>query len=86
MKDVNCGMITRYYMIVLLVLSTMVSYGQNKTVINIGEGSGAGSVGTLDSIEWKFASLADDVVLNTSDTWYDGPSVSLGAGTWLVIG
>jgi hypothetical protein len=57
MKDVNCGMITRYYMIVLLVLSTMVSYGQNKTVINIGEGSGSGSVAGQDSI--KVAILSD---------------------------
>lgn len=30
------------------------------------------------------AALGADVSLTTSGTWYDGPSVSLAAGTWLV--
>jgi len=30
--------------------------------------------------------LAADVVLTVSGTWYDGPGVSLAAGTWLVLG
>lgn len=32
------------------------------------------------------ASLAADVQLTVTSTWYNGPSVSLWAGTWLVIG
>jgi hypothetical protein len=51
MKTLTCGMIVRYYLMVFLALSAVVSYGQNKTVINIGEGSGAGSVAGQDSIK-----------------------------------
>ena len=41
------------------------------------------SAGTITSLS---ASLSADVALTTTATWYDGPSVSLPAGTWLVIG
>jgi len=41
----------------------------------------AGGGGSLTSSE---ASLATDVQMPTSNTWYDGPSVSLAAGTWLI--
>lgn len=41
------------------------------------------SSGTITSAS---ASLSANVSLTTSATWYDGPSVSLAAGTWLVIG
>jgi len=51
MKTVNCGMIVRCYLMVLLALSAVILHGQNKTVINIGEGSGSGSVGGQDSIK-----------------------------------
>ena len=37
------------------------------------------------SITSSTAALSSDVELTTSDTWYDGPSLSLDAGTWLVI-
>jgi cytoskeletal protein CcmA (bactofilin family) len=43
-------------------------------------GSSAGSI-TNDE-----ASLAADVQMPTSNTWYNGPSVSLAAGTWLITG
>lgn len=33
-----------------------------------------------------YASLSADVALTTAGTWYDGPSVSLGPGTWLLWG
>jgi hypothetical protein len=36
------------------------------------------------SITRSSASLSSDVELTTSDTWYDGPSLSLAAGTWLI--
>lgn len=41
------------------------------------------SAGTITSLS---ASLSANVSLTTSATWYDGPSVSLVAGTWLIIG
>ncbi len=43
-------------------------------------GSGSGSITNAS------ASLGADVQMPTSNTWYDGPSVSLSAGTWLVTG
>ena len=39
--------------------------------------------GTITSLS---ASLSADVALTTTSTWYNGPSVSLPAGTWLVMG
>jgi len=39
--------------------------------------------GTITSLS---ASLSANVSLTTTATWYDGPSLSLAAGTWLVIG
>ena len=39
--------------------------------------------GTITSLA---AALSANVSLTTTATWYDGPSVSLVAGTWLVIG
>ena len=41
------------------------------------------SAGVITSLS---ASLSADVALTTTSTWYDGPSVFLDAGTWLVIG
>jgi len=41
-------------------------------------GGGGGSITSTE------ASLSTDVQMPTSNTWYDGPSVSLAAGTWLV--
>lgn len=38
------------------------------------------------AITYATASLSADVALTTSSTWYDGPSVSIAAGTWLVVG
>ena len=43
--------------------------------------TGAGFPGTTAS-----NLLAADVTLTNANTYYDGPSVSLGAGTWLVLG
>lgn len=39
--------------------------------------------GTITNVS---ASLSANVSLTTSATWYDGPSISLPAGTWLVLG
>lgn len=41
----------------------------------------AGGGGSLTSSQ---ASLSADVQMPTSNTWYDGPSLSLAAGTWLI--
>ena len=41
------------------------------------------SAGVITSLS---ASLSADVALTTTATWYNGPSVSLPAGTWLVMG
>lgn len=43
-------------------------------------GSGSGSITNAE------AALGGDVQLPVSGTWYDGPGVSLAAGTWLVTG
>jgi hypothetical protein len=32
------------------------------------------------------ADLGGDVPMTTANTWYDGPSVSLAAGTWFIVG
>lgn len=32
------------------------------------------------------ANLGSDVSISSTGTWFDGPSVSLGAGTWLIVG
>ena len=37
------------------------------------------------SIDNAFAALAADVSLPVTNTFYDGPSVSLAAGTWLIV-
>lgn len=43
-------------------------------------GSGGGAITNSE------ASLGGDVQMPTSNTWYDGPSLSLAAGTWLITG
>jgi hypothetical protein len=48
--------------------------------VNAAAPTGGGG-GSLTSAE---ASLSSDVQMPTSNTWYDGPSVSLAAGTWLI--
>jgi len=49
----------------------------------------AGDVAALaspsGSIPNENAALASDVVLTANNTWYSGPSVTLSAGTWLVM-
>lgn len=64
-------MITRYYMIVLLAFGVSYLHGQNKTVINVGEGAGgSGAVSGQDSI--KVAILqhqeSNDVTAGLTDT------------------
>jgi hypothetical protein len=49
-------------------------------VTSASNGSSAGAITNAE------AALSADVQLPTSGTWYDGPSVSLTAGTWLVQG
>jgi len=48
--------------------------------VNAAAPSGGGG----GSITHAEASLSTDVQMPTSGTWYDGPSLSLAAGTWLV--
>jgi|GEM_PF-3141476 len=57
--------------------------GADNTVLSSDGTDVSWQVPTLTSSNSK---LTSDVQMPTSGTWYDGPSVSLGAGTWLVIG
>lgn len=46
----------------------------------------AGAVsGPSPSLTSASAALSGDVTMTNANTWYDGPSVSLAAGTWLII-
>ncbi len=61
--------------------------GTNIKTINGTTLLGSGDVSiTSGAITNAEALLGADVQLTTSNTWYDGPSVSLAAGTWLVTG
>lgn len=42
-------------------------------------------LGLLTSVFGSWAARTSDVTLNTSNTWYSGPSISLGAGSYVVI-
>jgi hypothetical protein len=45
----------------------------------------AATTPTAAAITNATAALASDVALSVSNQWYDGPSISLSAGTWLVM-
>lgn len=49
------------------------------SVTDIGTGGGGASVATVD------ATLSGDVTMTTANTFYDGPSASFAAGTWLIV-
>jgi hypothetical protein len=51
-----------------------------------GGGSLAADRSFAVSLTNSFASLSGDVAMATAGTFYDGPSLSLAAGTWLLIG
>jgi hypothetical protein len=42
------------------------------------------ATGPVTGIAYASAVLGSNLQLTTSDTWYDGPSVSLSAGTWVI--
>lgn len=65
----------------ILMMAGMVM-GQNYGTIGMPGGTLGG--GELDSIQYKYGTLSSDVSMPSFDTWYDGPSVSLDTGTWLV--
>jgi hypothetical protein len=58
----------------------------NITVDSKGRITAAANGSSAGSITHSEASLASDVQLPTSNTWVDGPGVSLAAGTWLITG
>jgi excisionase family DNA binding protein len=49
-------------------------------------GAWTNCIGAGDSLTYYNSVLGADVSIAVANTWYDGPSLSLGAGTWLVIG
>ncbi len=59
---------------------------------HVGTSGNAKDIATQDQLggggamTYAEASLAADVQLASSNTWYNGPSLSLEAGTWLLIG
>lgn len=55
-------------------------------VISLGYGTLISGLGTtLDtSLTSASSALSADVTMTNASTWYDGPSVSLGAGTWMI--
>ncbi len=60
--------------------------GTNVTLTQSGQDiSIAASGGGSPSLTYSQASLSGDVTTTTANTYYDGPSVTLGAGTWLVM-
>ena len=58
----------------------------NITVDSKGRITAAANGSSSGSITNTSAALGGDVQLPVSSTWYDGPSVSLAAGTWLITG
>lgn len=54
--------------------------GTPGTWLPVALGSGGGSLTTVES------TLASNVNMPSSNTYYDGPSVSLSPGTWLLVG
>lgn len=68
------------------VQPTLVS-GTNIKTVNGNTLLGSGDISiTGGDITNTEASLSADVQMPTSGTWYNGPSVTLGAGTWLITG
>ena len=52
----------------------------------LGYGLSRSSQQLLTGLSSASAALGADVLLNNTANYFDGPSVTLGAGTWLVIG
>lgn len=75
----------KYLTCLLFCFIVGVAYTQPtyKTTINVGTG-GVIPGGGMDSIVYVSNKLSSDVALVSAVTWYDGPSVTLSAGTWLV--
>jgi hypothetical protein len=67
-----------------------IAEGENVTIT--GEGTAASpytiaaaSGGGSGAISYADAVLTEDVALTANNTWYDGPSVTLAAGTWFIV-
>lgn len=58
--------------------------GPTGTTGGLGATGATGPAGS-SSISYAKTALGSDVTMSTAFTWYNGPAVTLGAGTWLVI-
>jgi len=59
----------------------VIAWSGSEWIAKAPSGSGSGTV----SLTNASAFLATDVAMASANTWYNGPSVSLAAGTWLVM-
>lgn len=58
--------------------------GANDLALYTDSSQATGLIWKYPKLSYVEATLAGDVTMTTAGTWYDGPSVSLVAGTWLV--
>ena len=71
-----------------ILLSSLPQTGANTNDVIAWNGSAwspAAPLSGMPSLSWASAFLAADVAMTNANTWYNGPSVSLAAGTWLVM-
>lgn len=66
------------------VSATVVQF-PNGTLTDLGGGTVKYTASTLSGLSSAEAFLGADVTMTTVNTYYDGPTISLGVGTWLIL-